>query len=140
MQEPSDNEPEPILPEDQQQEQPELYSKMLILIFAILFSTIFAAALLVVNLRSLGKNKEAVWILVFAIGYVIATAIVFHVLKVDPGFTPIANVVGAAILNEFFWNKYIGSDFVFRKKSWIKPALISILIALAFFLVLMVTM
>ena len=139
MPESLDSEPDQILSEDQQQRQPELYSKMLILIFAILFSTIFAAALLVVNLRGLGKNKAAVWVLVFAIAYVIATAVVFQLLKVDPGFTPIANVIGAAILNEYFWNKYIGSDFEFKKKSWIKPAIISVLIALVFFLFIMVT-
>lgn len=129
-------------PEEENHEQrlPELYSKGLILIFAILFSTIFAAALLMINLKILGKIKEAGWVLLFAIFYVIATAIVMQVFSLSPSMTIIANVIGAAILNEFFWNKYIGSDFDFEKKSWIKPTLISVGIALLFFFLLMGSM
>ena len=47
----------------QEQDQPKLYSKRLILVFSILFSTIFAAALLTANLRSLGKRAAAGWVL-----------------------------------------------------------------------------
>ncbi|WP_051205312.1 hypothetical protein [Salinimicrobium xinjiangense] len=126
--------------EHPEQRLPELYSKSLILIFAILFSTIFAAALLIVNLRTLGKIKEAGWVLLFAIAYIIATALVMQGFSLSPSMTIVANVLGAAILNEFFWNKYIGSDFAYKKKSWIKPTLISIGIALIFFLLLMGSM
>ncbi len=119
---------------------PELYSKTLILIFAILFSTIFAAALFIVNLRTLGKTKEAFWVLIFAIVYLIATGVVMQVFGLAPSMTIIANVIGAAILNEFFWNKFIGSEFSYKKKSWIKPTLISVGIALLFFLLVMGSM
>lgn len=119
---------------------PQLYSKTLILSFAILFSTIFAAALLMINLRNLGKNKEAGWVLLFAIAYVIATSMVMQAFSLSPSMTIVANVIGAAILNEFFWNKFIGSDFTYQKKNWVKPTLISIAIALVFFLLLMGSM
>lgn len=122
------------------EEMPRLYSKTLILVFAILFSTIFAAALLILNLRSLGKAREANWVLLFAIGYLIATAIVISTFNLDPSFTLIANVIGAAILNEFFWNKYIGSDVQYTPKSWIKPTMISIFIVLVFLLLMTGTM
>ena len=127
--------------EEQQQERlPALYSKNLILIFAILFSTVFAAALLIVNLRTLGKIREAGWVVLFAIFYLITTALVMQAFSLAPSMTIIANVIGAAILNEFFWNKFIGRDLTFRKKSWIKPTLISIGIAMIFFLLLMGSM
>lgn len=131
-----------MIPEEENAEQrlPELYSKNLILIFAILFSTIFAAALLIVNLRHLGKTKEALWVLAFAIAYLVATGLVMQGFDLAPSMTIIANVIGAAILNEFFWNKFIGSDFPYEKKSWIKPTLISIGIAMIFFLLLMGSM
>ncbi len=116
---------------------PELYSKTLILVFAILFSTIFAAALLMSNFRSLGKHKAAIWVLIFAIGYLIATAVVMQTLNLDLGLTLIANVIGAAILNEFFWNKYIGRDLEFKKKSWMKPVIISVVIAMLFLLLIL---
>ncbi|NJY62136.1 hypothetical protein HC174_05125 [Salinimicrobium sp. CDJ15-81-2] len=119
---------------------PELYSKTLILMFAILFSTIFAAALLIANLRSLGKNKPALVVGLFAFIFVIATAVVMQVFSLSPTLSIVANVIGAAILNEYFWNKFIGSDFSFKKKSWVKPTLISIAIAIGFFLLLMGSM
>ena len=119
---------------------PELYSKTLILMFAILFSTIFAAALLIVNLRNLGKNRPALFVGLFAFAYVIATALVMQAFALSPILTIVANVIGAAILNEFFWNRYIGSEFAFEKKSWLKPTLISIAIAIGFFFVLMGSM
>ncbi|WP_424494883.1 hypothetical protein [Salinimicrobium sp. GXAS 041] len=122
-----------IFPGNPQEETPELYSKNLILIFAILFSPIFSATLLVINLRNLGKRKAAQWVMLFGIGYLFATAAVLQLLNLDTSLTFIANVIGAAILNEYFWNKYIGRDTAYRKKSWIKPILISILIVLVIF-------
>lgn len=126
--------------DNSEQNLPELYSKTLILMFAILFSTIFAAALLIANLRSLGKNKPALLVGLFAFIFVIATAVVMQVYSLSPTLSIVANVIGAAILNEYFWNKFIGSDLAFKKKSWIKPTLISIAIALIFFLMLMGSM
>ena len=116
---------------DRDQQLPSLYSKRLILSFSIFFSTIFAAALLISNLRKLEKQAAAAWVLLFAIGYLVATAVVMTVFELSPSLNVVANVIGAAILNEFFWNKYLGSDIEFEKKSWIKPALISMGIALA---------
>lgn len=124
-----------MLAEEEYQEQslPELYSKNLILIFAILFSSIFAAALLVLNLRTLGKMKEAIYVLLFGIAYIIATALIMQIFSLSPSMSIVANVIGAALLNEFFWNKFIGSDFAYKKKNWVKPTLISLGIALLFF-------
>ena len=121
----------------QEQDQPKLYSKRLILVFSILFSTIFAAALLTANLKSLGKRAAAGWVLIFAIVYLIATALVMQAYQLSPGLTPIANVIGAAILNEFFWNKYIGPETGYQKKNWLKPTALSIGIVLVLFLIMM---
>jgi hypothetical protein len=131
--------------EDQQKEtentteQPRLYSKTLILIFALLFSTIFSAVLLMSNLKRLGKRGAGIQVLIFGILYLIITALVLQLLSLEPSYTFIANVIGAAILNEYFWNKHIGQiDYI--KKGWLKPLAISLLIALSMFLLLMVAM
>ncbi|UZH56479.1 hypothetical protein JRG66_06360 [Salinimicrobium tongyeongense] len=120
--------------------EPQLYSKSLILIFALLFSTIFAAVLLMSNLRTLGKKKESGWVLLFAVVYLFTTALLMQALSLSPSMTAIANVIGAAILNEFFWNKFIGRDLQYHKKSWIKPILIAVGIALLLFFFLMGSM
>lgn len=36
--------------------------------------------------------------------------------------------IGAAILKEFFWNKYLGKGIVYHKKSWVKPLIIALFI------------
>lgn len=116
---------------------PSLYSKTLIIIFSLLFSPIFAAVLLMSNLKAVDRPKARIYVLIFAIAYLFATAAVLQIFNLPPNLTFIANVIGAAILNEYFWNKYIGRDVTFEKKSWIKPALISVAIALFFLLLLM---
>ena len=119
------------------EELPQLYSKRLILIFALIFSTIFAAVLLMSNLKSLGKRRESYLVLFFTVFYMMAAVILIQVLGLPPDLTFVANVIGAAILNEFFWNKYIGRDQEFQKKSWVKPAIISLLISIPFVIGLM---
>ena len=116
-----------------QEELPELFSKTLILIFAILFSVLFAAVLLVLNLRRLGKKNQALWVLLFTFGYLVLTALILQMTGLNPSWFFVANVLGAAILNEFFWNKFIGRDFEYQRRGWIKPILIAILIAMLFF-------
>ncbi len=120
-----------------QQDRPQLYSKTLILIFSLLFSPIFAAVLLMLNLKTVGKNKERTIVLLFAVAYLFATAAILQIFDLPPNLTFIANVLGAAILNEYFWNKYLGRDIDYVKKSWIKPTLISVTVALLFLLLLM---
>ncbi|MGB8373729.1 MAG: hypothetical protein WCE57_00280 [Salegentibacter sp.] len=119
------------------EELPQLYSKRLILIFALIFSTIFAAVLLMSNLKSLGKRRESYLVLFFTVFYMMVSVILIQVLSLPPDLTFVANVIGAAILNEFFWNKYIGRDREFQKKSWVKPAIVSLLISIPFVIGLM---
>ena len=126
--------------ENEIQETPQLYSKTLILAFSIMFSTIFAAILLMANLRSLGKNNARIQVLIFAIVYVIATGVGIQVFEIAPSYTVIANVIGAAILNEYFWNKHIGRDTEYEKRGWMKPTLISILIVMLVFFLLILAM
>ncbi|MFZ0490499.1 MAG: hypothetical protein WBV47_00580 [Salegentibacter sp.] len=119
------------------EELPQLYSKRLILIFALIFSTIFAAVLLMSNLKSLDKRRESYLVLFFTVFYMMVSVILIQVLGLPPDLTFVANVIGAAILNEFFWNKYIGRDREFQKKSWVKPAIVSLLISIPFVIGLM---
>lgn len=118
---------------------PELYSKTLIILFSLLFSPIFAAMLLISNLKTIGNKKARIQVLLFSIFYLFATAAILQIFNLPPNLTFIANVIGAAILNEYFWNKYIGKDREFIKKSWIKPTLISVTVALLFLLLVMGT-
>lgn len=113
---------------------PEIYSKKLIYSFSILFSTIFGAILLMNNLKETNNNKGRNKVLIFGIIYTIATIITLNLINTTSSISFLFNGIGGFILNEHFWDKFIGKELKHRKKSWIKPTIISILIITPFFL------
>jgi hypothetical protein len=119
-------------------ETPTLYSKKAILGFAIFFSTLFGAVLLMSNLKTLKKPKERMQVLVFAVAYTMLSVVLLNYLPKMYFTTLIFNLLGYMVLSEFFWNNYIGKDLQYQKKQISKPLIISILIlvALIFFQVL----
>lgn len=126
--------------EDRQEILPELYSKRLILIFALLFSGIFASFLLRSNLRNTGQKKEGNMAVIFIFLMMLLFAAAIEAFSLPPNLTFIGNVIGAAILNEYFWNKYLGRDFEYERKSWGKPVMIALLISLPLMFLLMGSM
>jgi hypothetical protein len=107
---------------------PFLYSKRAIQGFTIFFSTIFGAVLLMSNLKKMNKPKARVEVLFFGIAYTFLTIILLNVLPKTFFLTILFNLVGYAILVEYFWNKNLGKDLKHQKKQISKPLLISFLI------------
>ena len=106
---------------------PALYSKRVIFMFCLLFSTIFGAVILMSNLNSIKENKGKWQVLLFALLYTTGHAYtVFNFSTTYIGL--MLNLGGALILTEYFWNRYIGMEREFIRKSWTKPALVSALI------------
>lgn len=113
---------------------PELHSKKVITIFSVLFSTIFGAVLLMYNMKASGNAKMRLPVLVFGILYTLLSIITIAQLDIQSNIAFIFNFLGAGILNELFWNKYIGKETKYRQRSWVKPAVISLLIITPFVL------
>ncbi|WP_430408857.1 hypothetical protein [Kordia sp.] len=109
---------------------PELHSKRVIMVFSGLFSTIFGAVLLMYNIKQMNNPKGRIQVLIFGILYTIATLVLINLLNSKSNIVIIINIVGGMILTEYFWNQFIGKEFKHRKRSWIKPAIISILITI----------
>lgn len=107
---------------------PELYSKRTIQNFTIFFTTIFGAVLLMRNLKEMNKPKERFQVLVFGVGYTLLSIFLLNYLPKIFFITLLFNIVGYAILIEFFWNKTLGRDLEYKKKKVWKPLIISILI------------
>ena len=79
------------------------------------------------NLNSVKENKGKWQVLLFALLYTAGHAYtVFNFSTTYIGL--MLNLGGALILTEYFWNRYIGMDKEFIRKSWTKPALVSALI------------
>jgi hypothetical protein len=135
---------------DEQEQQPEekgvaIYSKLAILLFSIFFSPLIGGILLMLNLRSVGYKKEGTRVLLIAILYQFISGIIvgsfFRNLPThhtnDPqiflntkfiAYSLIANVVGGAILAEYYFKKYFPEDDYEHKSVW-RPLIIILLIS-----------
>lgn len=114
---------------------PILYSKRAIQGFTVFFSTIFGAILLMQNLKEMNKPVARNQVLVFGISYTIASIILLNYLPKMFFVTLLFNLLGYAILSEYFWNKNLGNQLKFKKKEIWKPLTISFVVM--FFLLLL---
>jgi hypothetical protein len=119
---------------------PILYSKRAIQGFTIFFSTLFGAVLLMSNLKKMNKPKARVEVLVFGISYTFLTIILLDYLPKTFFLTILFNLVGYAVLVEYFWNKNLGKELQHQKKQISKPLIISfailvLLVLLQFYIV-----
>ena len=106
-----------------------IYSRTAVRIFAIFFSAIFGGVLLMQNLKDMGKPKKARVCLLSSIGITILVVVVSTLLgKTTNSFTFIINVIGASILSEFIFMKYIPNEGDHPKKPIWKPLIIGLLI------------
>ena len=107
---------------------PILYSEKVIWTFSILFSVIFGGILFALNLKEVDKKKGIIPVIIFSIIYTALTIYILDLIKAGTGGTLIAGAIGALILNELFWKKYIGKGIVYRRKSFVKPLIIALII------------
>jgi len=109
---------------------PVLYSKRAIQGFTIFFTTIFGAVLLMYNLKEMNKLKERNQVLIFGIVFTILSAILLNYLPKIIFTTLLFNLIGYAVLIEFFWKNNIEKELEYAKKEVWKPLTISIIIVL----------
>lgn len=106
---------------------PILYSKRVIYVFCILFAVVFGGVLFIGNLKTLHIEKPIKIIWAYIILYTSFTIIIVSSFP-TVRFGLLFNILGAIPFYSFFWKKYIGDDLKYRKKSFTKPLLISLLI------------
>jgi hypothetical protein len=134
--------------EDVQPEQPiAIYSKWAILGFSIFFSPVVGSVLLMLNLRAIGNKKAGYLMLLFGVAYMMIAAIVLLKVIDIPltGITPeklVANpkviyyskaldILGAAILAEYFFKRYFQNGTYESKSIWI-PLMVVLLLNFLF--------
>ncbi|MEI7676032.1 MAG: hypothetical protein WCJ03_04565 [Bacteroidales bacterium] len=108
---------------------PQLYSRQVLNIFSILFSVLFGGILLAINLKTVNNKKGIFPVLGFSVLY---TGLMAFIINLIPGSTtPLTvafNLLGALVLYNFFWGRYIGKEFQYRTKPFWKPLIIAIII------------
>jgi hypothetical protein len=92
------------------------------------------------NLKKMNKPKARVEVLVFGISYTFLTIILLDYLPKTFFLTILFNLVGYAVLVEYFWNKNLGKELQHQKKQISKPLIISfailvLLVLLQFYIV-----
>jgi len=110
---------------------PVLYSKKAIQGFTIFFTTIFGAVLLMHNLKEMNKLRARNQVLIFGIVFTILSAILLNYLPKMFFITLLFNLIGYAVLIEFFWNNNLEKKLEYTKKEVWKPLTISIIILLS---------
>lgn len=117
-----DNEPKP------DENSPVLYSEKVIYSFSILFSVIFGAVLFSINLKEVDKKKGILPVILFSILYTALSIYILNLANLGNAGTLVFGALGAVIINNLFWNKYIGKGILYKKKRYIKPLIIALII------------
>tara|TARA_B110000091_G_scaffold152998_1_gene162822 strand:+ start:1006 stop:1620 length:615 start_codon:yes stop_codon:yes gene_type:complete len=116
-------------------ENPVLYSKKAVQGFTIFFGPLFGAVLLMFNLKAVNKPKARMQVLFFGIGYTVLSFVGLNYLPKTFFITLIFNLIGYAVLVEYFWSQNLGKEVQYTTKEITKPLIISLLIlALVIFL------
>lgn len=110
------------------EELPVLYSEKVIYTFSILFSVLFGGILFANNLKTVGNKKGALPVIIFSVLYTGLTIYLVNLINTNSSATLIINMIGALIINNLFWNKYIGKGKLYHKKSYKKPLIIALAI------------
>jgi len=107
---------------------PTLYSQKVIYTFSILFTVIFGGILFAINLKEVDKKNGIVPVIIFAVLYTVLSVYILELINSGLPGTVVLAAVGALVINNIFWNKYIGKNTKYHKKSYTKPLIIALLI------------
>jgi hypothetical protein len=117
----------------------EIYTKGAIWGFSIFFSPIFGGVLLMQNLKDLGLKKEAHFILHLSIIYTLVTIFLTTYFLAPNGMaTIVINIIGALVLTQYFFPKYIPNELEYKHKTIWKPLIISLIITLPFIIAMII--
>jgi hypothetical protein len=130
------------VPEEQEGDYVEIYSKMAIWGFSIFVSPLFGGILLMLNLKAAGYKKAVNTVLIFTVCYVIASeAIIVFLTKVYKlnlyalGAVSIGLTLGGAFtIAEYFFNKYFPENDYYPK-SIAKPLLIAAAVLIPYMII-----
>jgi hypothetical protein len=112
---------------------PTLYSDRVIYTFSALFSVIFGGVLFAINLKTVNKKEGIVPVTIFSIFYAALSIYILNIVNLGTMGAILSGAIGAMIINNFFWKKYIGKDVLYHKKSFVKPLIIALIIFIPLF-------
>jgi hypothetical protein len=116
---------------DENPNTPSYYSPKTIFTFSILCSVLYGSILFALNL----KERRDKWVSIgFGITFMVFEITMSTIFNVDAFIILLVNAIGGGILAQYFWNRYIGKDIPYKKKSILISTLIAIALLIIFVL------
>ncbi len=111
---------------DENPDTPWYYSPKAIFTFSVFCSVLYGAILLAINL----KERRDKWASIgFGLTFLVFEITLYQVFNLGSSITFLVNAIGGGILAWYFWDKHLGKNIAYKKKS----ILVSVLIAIAIF-------
>ena len=112
---------------------PELYPKWSIWVMSGLFSPLFGGIMMAMNFNRTGDKKQIPIVIGFSILFLFLVVTIVEYAQehttISSNLTNLLNLGGAAVLDFYFWNSFIGKEFKYRKRSPLIPIIIGVVIS-----------
>ena len=109
---------------------PKLYPKWSIYVMAGLFTPFFAGIMMAMNFRIIGNRKQIPIVIGFTLLFTVLVGFFADIastkLNTPSSLTNFLNLIGAGFLGEYFWNRKLGKNIKYRKKSTLFPFALAI--------------
>ena len=106
---------------------PAFFTKRAIYGFSVFFTLIFGSIMLAINVSKTKNRSGIIWIILYGLGFTVIISMLAQYFHLNSGFGIMLNILGTYPMNNFFWNKYIGNDRLYR----VKPVWIPLIIGIA---------
>jgi lipopolysaccharide export LptBFGC system permease protein LptF len=107
---------------------PLLFSRRAIYGFSVFFSVFFGAVMLAMNVSKTSGKKNAIWVVLFGLAYTVAMILLLQNFKASTGLAIAPTILGAYLIEALFWNRFIGTSTLYRKRPIWVPLAIGIVI------------
>lgn len=112
---------------EESEDTPVYYPRQSVFIYSMLLPVIFGFIVFALNL----KNQRDKWVVIgFGITFFTVGVCLGSMLNAPARIPLLFNIIGAIIIESFLWNRYIGKDVLYKKRSMWAPVLIALAIVI----------
>lgn len=110
---------------------PELYPSWSIYVMAGLFTPFFAGIMMAMNFKRVGNRRQIPIVLGFSLLFTVLVGFFVDIasskFNTPSSLTYLLNLIGAGFLGEYFWNRKLGKNIQYRKRSTFIPFALAVL-------------
>ncbi|MDB5124699.1 MAG: hypothetical protein JWP94_2828 [Mucilaginibacter sp.] len=115
---------------------PVFFSKRAIFAFSVLFSVFFGSILLAINVSKTKNRGRAILVVLYGLGFTLLQGILLRSYPIDPIISLMSSIIGAYIMDNLFWNRFVGNSTLYRSRPIWVPLIIGIAIVASYLIML----